>query len=262
MPYTFSFLGSYNVCVNGEPVTGFRSNKARALLAYLAVESDRPHLRTRLAALLWPDSTDENARANLRHALSNLGKLLERGTDKRCLLIITRTSAQFNRARDCHLDVADLESALPPPGMEPTLLSSAQMVQMHSAVAGYRGQFLEGFSLEQCNEFEIWRQQTQARLHRAVQQVIRCLIECDKAQGKSAQALHNARHWLALEPTAEEAHRQVMKLLYCNGERSAALAQFEACRHILAMELNVPPSPETVTLYESIKRCHGLMRAD
>ena len=48
-------LGGFDVRVDDAPITHFRSDKARALLVYLAVEADRPHQRASLAALLWPD---------------------------------------------------------------------------------------------------------------------------------------------------------------------------------------------------------------
>ena len=42
MPHlSLSLLGPFQVMLDGQPVTGFKSNKARALLAYLAVEADR-----------------------------------------------------------------------------------------------------------------------------------------------------------------------------------------------------------------------------
>ena len=49
---SMQFLGGYQVRLDGEPVTGLRYDKARALLAYLVVESDRPHRREALAGLL------------------------------------------------------------------------------------------------------------------------------------------------------------------------------------------------------------------
>ena len=65
-------LGSFRVTLNGEPVTAFESDKVRALLAYLAVESDRPHRRERLVGLPWPNWPERSARQNLSQALYNL----------------------------------------------------------------------------------------------------------------------------------------------------------------------------------------------
>ena len=49
-----SLLGPFKVTLDGTPVSGFVSIKARALLAYLAVESERPHRRDSLFyAAIW-----------------------------------------------------------------------------------------------------------------------------------------------------------------------------------------------------------------
>ena len=52
---SISLLGTFQVLLYGQAVTGFESDKVRALLAYLALESDRPHRREALAGLLWPE---------------------------------------------------------------------------------------------------------------------------------------------------------------------------------------------------------------
>ena len=64
-----SLLGPFQVTLDGQPVTDFKSDKVRALLAYLAVEADRPHRREVLAGLLWPEMPDRQARSNLRDVL-------------------------------------------------------------------------------------------------------------------------------------------------------------------------------------------------
>src|SRR5690606_30378194 len=72
-------------------------------------------------------------------------------------------------------------------------------------------------------------------------------------RGDAAQARNFAHRELTLEPWREEAHRQLMTALALNNERSAALAQYESCRRLLAEELGVGPDAETTTLYEQIK---------
>ena len=74
---SLSLLGTYGVTLHGAPAAGIESDRVRALLAYLAVESDRPHRRQVLAALLWPDRPESRARGNLRQALYNLRRALQ-----------------------------------------------------------------------------------------------------------------------------------------------------------------------------------------
>ncbi len=63
----------------------------------------------------------------------------------------------------------------------------------------------------------------------------------------------DAQRLLQLDALHEPTHRQLMRLLAQTGQRSAALTQYETCRHLLATELNVPPDEMTVALYEQIR---------
>lgn len=67
-----SLFGSFKVAINGQSEVHFRSNKARALLAYLLVVHPQPVLRLTLSELLWPGYNPESARVNLRQTLANL----------------------------------------------------------------------------------------------------------------------------------------------------------------------------------------------
>ena len=98
-------LGTPEVTQGGEPVNGFRSAKARALLFYVAA-SGRPEARATLAGLFWGDLPDTNARANLRKTLTNLRHLV--GPN----MTITRDSVGLNATNSPWLDVAEFEAAL------------------------------------------------------------------------------------------------------------------------------------------------------
>jgi hypothetical protein len=89
--WSLRLLGPFVLECDGVPVTGFRSDKVRALLAYLAVEPGRPWSRSTLADLLWPDRPEGVARSNLRSALSNLRRVLD---DARADLVVSPTEPQ------------------------------------------------------------------------------------------------------------------------------------------------------------------------
>ena len=107
-----SLLGPLQVSLDGEPATGFQSNKVRALLAYLATEAHRPHDRDVLAGLLWPEWPHRSARSNLRYALSNLRQAIGDRQAEPPFLLITRDTIQFNRASDYQLDAAPFVTRL------------------------------------------------------------------------------------------------------------------------------------------------------
>ena len=71
MSLRLSFLGPFQAFLDGKTLTGFDTQKTRALLAYLAVENTRPHSRETLAGLLWPDRPQSSALSSLRNALAH-----------------------------------------------------------------------------------------------------------------------------------------------------------------------------------------------
>ncbi len=103
---SIQLLGPFQVTLGGEAVTGFVSDKARALLAYLAVETGRPHRRETLAGLLWPDTPESAARTSLRTALANLRQVVGDAQAQPGYLHITRQTIQLNQESDAQVDVS------------------------------------------------------------------------------------------------------------------------------------------------------------
>jgi predicted ATPase/DNA-binding SARP family transcriptional activator len=237
-------LGPFGVSLEGQPVTGFESDKVRALLAYLAVEAERPHRRQTLAGLLWPEFPERTARRNLRNALYNLRQVIRERDATPPVLSVTRDTVQFDLRSDHWLDVATCTS----------LLTHKQAVhQLEEAVALYRGPFLEGFSLRDSPAFEDWSLLVRERLLRQVLDALSHLAAHYEARGAYSRACEYARRQVDLEPWQEEAHRLLMRLLALSGRRGTALVQYEVCCRILREELGVKPASETVHLYERIR---------
>ena len=59
-------FGYLKIEKDGEVITQFDTDKARALLVYLAVECQRPVPRSHLAGLLWSDLSEKQALQSLR----------------------------------------------------------------------------------------------------------------------------------------------------------------------------------------------------
>jgi DNA-binding SARP family transcriptional activator/predicted ATPase/predicted negative regulator of RcsB-dependent stress response len=252
---SLSLLGPFQVTLDGQPVRGFKSNKERALLAYLAVEADRPHRREVLAGLLWPEWPDRDALSNLRYALSNLRRVIgdrarASGRDAEPpFLLITRDTLQFNTASNHSLDVAAFTNL--------TGLSRTQGVRdlsgLEEAVALYRGGFLEGFSVGDSPAFEGWALLTREQIARQMSSALHRLAAAYEQRGEYEQAQSYAWRQVELEPWDEAAHQQLMRVLALSGQRGAALAQYETCRRLLAEELGVEPGAETTRLYQQIR---------
>jgi predicted ATPase/DNA-binding SARP family transcriptional activator len=239
-----SLLGSFQVHLEGKSIADFESDRVRALLAYLAVEAQRPHRRDALAALLWPDWPQRSALTNLRNALSNLRKAIGDRVTAAPVLLVNRETIQFDLTSDCAVDVQTFRSLT---ATEPTAS------HLEHALELYRAPFLDGFGLDDSALFEEWVQNTREQLQRQCLATLDHLAEHCEQRGDLTQAIEYAWRQIDLAPWQEQAHQRVMRLLALSGNRNAALAQYETCRRMLQQELNVEPSPETVALYERIR---------
>lgn len=155
-----AFLGTPQVRHNGQVLT-FRTRKALGLLIYLAVAGGI-HPREKLTALFWPDSDEEQGRASLRNALLYLRTALHETGDSPHL-ITERDALGFDFRSPFELDIHTLQTAFKQAliysGVEAlhgdvrrTLLSRLQ-----AAVEQYRGDFLDGFSLDDAPDFAVRR---------------------------------------------------------------------------------------------------------
>ncbi len=228
------FLGPPAVERDGIPVS-FDTRKAVALLALLAV-TGREHGRDQLAALLWPDADLVRARASLRRTLSVTAAQLGSG------LTVSRSTVAL--ADDVvRTDVTEFES----------LVARSDAASLEAAARLYRDDFLAGFTLRDCAEFEDWQAAQASRLRQLLARALQRLVTTCTDAGALDVALEHARRWLALDELHEPAHQAVISLLGWTGQRSAALRQYRTLVRVLDRELAVRPLPATTQLYEQIR---------
>ena len=238
-------LGPFQVSFDGEPVSGFASDKVRALLAYLVLSPDSPHRREVLAGLLWPEFPERAARSSLRNALANLRQVIGDRTISPPFLHISHQTIQFNGESNYWLD-ADAFKAL----LDAVPLTDNRLER---AVNLVQGLFLEGFSLADAAPFEEWLLLRRERFGRKVVEALYSIAVVYEEQGAFEQALTHTRRLVDLEPWEEEGHRQLMRLLARCGQRDEALVRYATFCQVLVDELGVEPEPATIALYEQIR---------
>jgi WD40 repeat protein/class 3 adenylate cyclase/DNA-binding SARP family transcriptional activator len=238
-------LGGVRILRAGEPVEGLNNRKSQALLIYLA-STRRPLPREVLADLLWDERTQSQSLANLRVVLTALRQSLGE------YLAIGRDAVAINPAATVGLDAVRVEEGLRELHQQGKL-NDRTAGQAAEVLALYRGDFLEGFSVTDCRQFEEWQMRERERLHRLAVDGLSELVAYDIEQQKYQLGMVHAAQLLELDPLMEDAHRQMMFLLANCGQRAAALAQYETCRKLLKDELGVAPAEETHFLYEQIR---------
>lgn len=249
-------LGAFRVTQEHNIINAFDTDKTRALLVYLAVESERPHRRDYLAGLLWSDQPAKKALHNLRQALSSLRKALPGSPDNPPYLLIEGDTVQFNPDSDYWLDVNAFENESA--GTLANYARQSQVGRLHirrlrHALELYKGHFLDQFFLEDSILFEEWATLRREAISRRAIEGLSILVEYYERRAEYNLARQAAIRLVELAPWVETAHGHIMRLYAMDGQWNAVQAQYYNCRRYLKKELGVEPSPETQALFQQIR---------
>ena len=231
---SLALLGPPVVRRDGAPVT-FDTRKATALLALLAV-TGREHSRDQLTDLLWPEADSVKGRASLRRTLSVTAAAMGDG------LIISRAAVALSPTL-VRVDVREFEA----------LIARPDAASLEQAALLYRDDFLAGFTLRGCPDFEEWQASVSEELRQALARGLQRLVAACIADGELERATGHARRWLQLDPLHEPAHQAIIRLHGWAGQRSAAMRQYRSLVRVLDRELAVRPLPETTRLYDDVR---------
>ena len=236
-----TLLGSPQLLCAGAAIPLAR-RQMRALFFRLAVAL-RPVARDQLAFLFWPDIGDSAARRNLTVLLNQLRQALPCPD-----LVLTQGDAILLNPAHLQTDTVVFAEALA------QATRGGTIAPLTTAVDLYRGPFLDGFALPACAEFEAWAMQERQSWERRYLDALALLVDDYVARGAYPAAITAAQRALAVDPLAEEMHRQLITLYATAGDRTAALRQFEQCVVLLERELGVSPLPETRAVYEAVRQ--------
>lgn len=232
-------FGELDLRYGGAPLPPVESARATSLLAYLLLHRAAPQPRQHLAFLLWPDSTEPQARTNLRHVLHHLRRALP---DPDRFLDVTAHTLQWRADAPCWLDVAAFEAALACSEAESP---DGGLAALRGAVELYAGDLLEG-----C--YDEWLLADRERLRQHYLAALDRLVALHEARGEHDQAIGAAQRLLRHDPLHEASYRLLMRLYDARGDRARALRVYHACTATLERELGVEPSAPTRAAYEAL----------
>jgi LuxR family maltose regulon positive regulatory protein len=246
--FRLSWLGPPAIEVDGRSLH-LEMRKTLALLTYLSLSPQSPSRET-LATLFWPEFDQQHSFTNLRRNLFSLSRSLPPG-----LLATDRERIGLRREDWLQIDVEEFREQLsaikehshPPDGVCPACISS-----LEKAVATYKGDFLDGFNLKDCPEFDEWQLYQRESLRSEYAHAVEKLALTYQEQCVWEKAIQHARSWVALDRLNEPAQRMLIKLYNQSGQRRLALRQYEILTDLLRNELGEAPETETLSLYQSI----------
>jgi DNA-binding SARP family transcriptional activator/tetratricopeptide (TPR) repeat protein len=219
-----------------------RSSRSIALLGFLALHAEVPQSRQRLAGVFWPDSTEQQARTNLRRELHHLRVLL--GDDPS--LVVEQATLMWREWPTCRVDVCTFQRERQV-ALRALAAGDQHAILEHGAAAveEYRGDLLPGM-------YDDWVLAERDQLRRQCVELCDHLVVGWRAAGDLKTAVGYSRIRVRLEPLEEVGYRTLMELQADAGDRAGAISTFHKCAELLDQELEVKPSQATETLVERL----------
>ena len=213
---------------------------AQALLALLALARDAAVAREKLAALLWEDRDDEQARHRLRQCLLTVRRALDDGE-----AAIVASDGDVVRLDTDAIDVDALAFD--------HLVETSTKSSLERASELYRGELLASTNLRS-QSYEEWLAHERHRLGGRLTEALTTLTRHQLDAGEATAAVATARRLAALNSLDEAAHRLVMTACAAAGQRTEALRHYNLLVERLARELATEPSAESRRLADELRQ--------
>src|SRR5216684_697165 len=243
-----SLFGKFCARRDGLILEGLDARKVQELFCYLLLHRDHSLPRETLASVLWPETTTALSKKSLRQALWQLQSALgsQNENPNEPILLVQPDWIQLNPSADLWLDVAAIEYAFELVQKIPGQKLDTQHAQMiQDVVQLYQGPLHEGWYHDWC----IYERERLQGIYLTL--LDKLMGYCEARRDYETGLLYGMRI-LCYDRARERTHRQLMRLHYLNGDRAAALRQYEQCATALEEELNVSPSKGTAAIYQQI----------
>ena len=230
----FHLFGHARMSVDGEPARLATPRKTLPVLAYLLIHREAAVSRNFLAFTMWPDESEESARAKLRATLHDLARVLPAAPDGHWIEL-EGTNVRWNPDAAVTVDVDDFEAAI------------VESARLSTAADLYTGDFLEAV-------YDEWTIAPRERYRSAYVGALEQLVSQCRRRLDFPAAIEYARRLLATDPLREDVARRLIALRYEAGDRAGALEEYERFERRIKEELDIEPMPETAALREAIAR--------
>lgn len=228
-------LGQFDTRLDGKRVT-IPTRAAQSLLAYLVLTAGTPHRREKLAGIFWPETSDENARKNLRQELWRIRKAISvQQASAGDYFLANELTLTFQRKADYWLDVSQME--------RPDL----DLQSLIANLSLYQGELLPGFYDEWVS---IERERVQSIFEARMAQLLDQLITAERWLAVEEWA----ERWMALSGAREPAYRALMLASGARGDMAKVASLYQRCTEELQEQLGVEPSAETRALYDGLQK--------
>ncbi|MEZ4659648.1 MAG: BTAD domain-containing putative transcriptional regulator [Caldilineaceae bacterium] len=215
---TIQLLGGFQLAIDGEVLPGLTKPRGQSLLAYLLLYSDTPQSRAHLAYTFWPDTSDSQARTNLRRELHQLRQAHPLFAEN---LHSDGQHVQWRMPAGSTVDAVRFQQLLQEAGQ--AVDDASRKACYQNAIDLYQGDLLPGL-------YDEWVLTKREELQQAFIQALEVLTKLQMADRDYAAAVSLTQRLLQHDPLYEAGYAQLMQLMLQN-ERACFPAHLSYLRH-------------------------------
>lgn len=238
------FIGKVNIEYDGMEISHKFSGKALALLSFLLLEN-KPVSRDKLTACLWPDSTEEAGKYNLRFNLWQIKNIVGSDFDGNELITIDRGFCSINKSYDFKCDIIAVKEA--------EVGEHITEEQLNDVCKNFRGEFMEGFYFKDCNDFNEIILYERNRMEDLKVKLLLDLVEMHRVKGDINKCLDILLDLMKIQPYDEEIAAKVMNFYEMQGKYSHSIMFYNEFKKRLMSHLGIKPSEVLNEKYEALQ---------
>ncbi|MFC2424195.1 MAG: BTAD domain-containing putative transcriptional regulator [Fusobacterium polymorphum] len=239
------FLGKVKIEYDGIDITDKFGAKTKALLSLLILNKDKSLNREKIISYLWPDSSEDSGRFNLRFNLWQLRNIIGLDEKGNKFLHTGRSHCGINENYKYNCDVIDIKTF--------NLKENVTIKKLEELRKKFSGEFFEGFYFKNCNDFNeniiLERSYFEEQKIKILLKLV-SLYEVEENFEKCSEIL---KELINIEPYDEEIALRILEIYEKNGKRSSAILFYEDFKKKFMTFLGIQPSEELEKKYLEIK---------
>jgi ATP/maltotriose-dependent transcriptional regulator MalT/two-component SAPR family response regulator len=237
---TIQAFGHAVVSVGGKSLTisDWQTQSVRDLFFFL-LSTEKPLTKEQIGESLWSDLYEPS---KLKLRFKNEVYRLRRAVGQEVVLF-QDNHYSFNRNLDYEYDVEAFEAFLA--RAKSTNIPAEKMDFYQKSVDFVRGPYLT-------DVYADWAAHDRERLGQAYLNALVSLADLYKQHAKYEKSVMTSQQAIAYDPGCEAAYRTAMEAHHRLGDRAAVTRVYQSCRSALQDLFNLPPSKETIELYNRL----------
>jgi DNA-binding SARP family transcriptional activator len=238
-------LGNFRIFLNQQDISVTFSERVKLLFAYLLLNPQALISRKQIAFTFWPESSESQARTNLRNLLYLFRKSLPKTES---FFEIDSQFIKWRNNKHINLDVQKFWESI---SATETCQSNRERISyLQQAVNSYRGELLPDL-------YEDWLLKQREELHQSFVNALFTLSALLEEERQYPEAIQAMNRLILSDPLNELAYQRSMRFHALNNDRAGALKVYHACSTVLRQELDIEPSQDTRVYYEQILQLHA-----